>query len=179
MWQYLQVLSLRPAKATDAESVTEIRNAVAVDLTSRLGQGYWSKTIKVRKMRDKLSQWTADLSKPSYFVAESEGEPVGLVALSRRAPNFWRKSIWKEPLAEAVCVFDLNVAPGAQRLGVGTFIMQSIEEQAKDLGIRWIRLDCFEENPVSQAFYRKLGYEDRGRIIVGGVPLLMFEHEGG
>jgi ribosomal protein S18 acetylase RimI-like enzyme len=53
--------------------------------------------------------------------------------------------------------------------------MEGVEQLARERGIGWVRLDAYSENPISTAFYRAIGYEERAVIDVRGVELVLFE----
>ncbi len=77
----------------------------------------------------------------------------------------------------ALCVFDLAVWPELQKQGWGKAAMRFAEKKAKEMSLKWVRLDAFADNPNSVAFYKHIGYEERGLLIVGGVALVLFERK--
>ena len=58
----------------------------------------------------------------------------------------------------------LDVDPVARRLGLGTLLMQTAEEQMKLQGAAWMTLEVAENNTAARYFYRSLGFVTRGKI---------------
>ena len=61
-------------------------------------------------------------------------------------------------------VVTLDVDPVARRLGLGTLLMQTAEEQMKQEGAAWMTLEVAENNTAARYFYRSLGFVTRGKI---------------
>ncbi len=162
--------TVRLAADTDAESVRAIHAAVAEEVTSRLGQGYWSKQPKLERVREAIRKTNG-----SVYLLEDEKDVIGTVTVSTKPAHFWRKRMWREPDAPALCVYGLAVLPEKYRTGAGTQLMRFCESLARSLGLRYVRLDAFEANPASNGFYLSLGFEVRGSLVVGGVALTLYE----
>lgn len=166
-------LTYRPANGkADAEAVDHIHCQSSAEITARLGPGHWTHGSNVAGVRRSIRQ------RGVYLVARGE-ENVASFTVGGRFPRFWPPSLWQAPDAEALGVFGIAVLPPLQRQGIGTWVMRRIEDMARERGCRFVRLDAYEENPRSVAFYRKLGYQERGRLVVNGVPILCFETEVG
>jgi GNAT superfamily N-acetyltransferase len=112
-----------------------------------------------------------------YLVLAEDGKGVATFAVSEKMPRFWPPTMWRVPEAPALGVFELSVLPTHQRQGIGTWIMRAVEELAREQGYHFVRLDAYEVNPRSVAFYRKLRYDERGRVVVGNTALLCFEQD--
>jgi GNAT superfamily N-acetyltransferase len=164
------VRTVRLAADADAESIRAIHAAVAEEVTSRLGQGYWSKQPKLERVREAIQK-----SNTTVYVLEDDQHVIGTVTVSTKPAHFWRKRIWREPDAPALCVYGLAVLPERYRTGAGTQLMRFCESLARNVGLRYVRLDAFEANPASNGFYLSLGYEHRGSLVVGGVALSLYE----
>ena len=61
-------------------------------------------------------------------------------------------------------IVTLDVDPKARRLGLGTLLMQSVEEELKGEGITMMSLEVAEDNTAARRFYRHLGFVPCGRI---------------
>jgi ribosomal protein S18 acetylase RimI-like enzyme len=61
-------------------------------------------------------------------------------------------------------IVTLDVDPAARRLGLGTLLMQTAEEQMKQEGAAWMSLEVAENNIAARHFYRNLGFITRGKI---------------
>jgi GNAT superfamily N-acetyltransferase len=164
-------LTYRRAQPSDAAAIDQIRCASGEEITARLGQGHWSAVSNVAAVRQKMK------ARSVYLVLGEDGEAVATFAVSEKQPRFWPPTIWRIPEAPALGVFELSVLPTRQRQGIGTWIMRAVEELARAQGYHSVRLDTYEVNPRSAAFYRKLGYDERGKVVVGNTSLLCFERD--
>lgn len=64
-------------------------------------------------------------------------------------------------------VYYLAVAPDYQRQGIGTAIMQMVEESLAQMGCPKLNLQIRADNAEVQAFYESLGYDVEQRISMG------------
>jgi DNA-binding MarR family transcriptional regulator/GNAT superfamily N-acetyltransferase len=84
------------------------------------------------------------------LVARLDGKPIGCGALKRLdAKEGEVKRVW--------------TSPDARGLGVASRMMDSLEQLARDVGFRTIKLDTNRTLTEAQAMYRKRGYRTIGR----------------
>ena len=115
-----------------------------------------------RKVFPKPWGWDAFLSellKPysRVLVAHVEGKLVGYCVLWLFPPEAY--------------IANIAVEPSYQGMGVGTALMEKVEEICRDEGISSITLEVRASNRVAQSLYRKFGFE------VVGVRRAMY-HDG-
>ncbi|MFI5384886.1 MAG: GNAT family N-acetyltransferase [Fimbriimonadales bacterium] len=169
-------LSFELARREHAKAIESMRRASADDLTLKLGPGHWSGSNRIRSIRERIDCADPEaLRRTTLYVAGNEGEAVGSVAVSTFPPGFWKRSLWQEPKAVGLGVFNLVVFPEYQGMGIGRFLMEGVERLATVRNIPFVRLDAYTANPYSTDFYRHLGYDDRGSIEVRTVGLILFE----
>ncbi|MCP5056799.1 MAG: GNAT family N-acetyltransferase [bacterium] len=87
------------------------------------------------------------------FVAEEEGQPVGLisVALARR-PAFFAESLRGH-------VEHLYVLPEVRRSGLGRALVEAAFGWLRLAGATRVELEVARDNPEGQAFWEALGFE--------------------
>jgi [ribosomal protein S18]-alanine N-acetyltransferase len=61
-------------------------------------------------------------------------------------------------------IITIDVAPSERRKGLGRALMQAIEDRLAGGDLATIRLEVAVDNPQAQAFYRRLGFSNVGRI---------------
>lgn len=61
-------------------------------------------------------------------------------------------------------VTELFIVPAHRGRGMGTQVLQFVENTCRDLGIRALELQVEQDNVEAQAFYRKLGFNTHERI---------------
>lgn len=96
------------------------------------------------------------------FVADVDGNIAGLVEtkLAGRPPPH---SMLRPQLMATV---DIVVSPDHRRRGIGSALMRRAEGWAAEQGCTGVMLDMLRANGVALAFYRNLGYEDHGALLV-------------
>ena len=66
--------------------------------------------------------------------------------------------------AAALHIITIDVDPAARRSGTGRLLMQWMEERARALGSRSMRLEVCETNLGAQKFYENFGFKVTSRI---------------
>jgi ribosomal-protein-alanine N-acetyltransferase len=64
----------------------------------------------------------------------------------------------------ALHIITIDVDPAARRSGTGRRLMQWMEERARTLGSRSMRLEVSETNEAAQRFYEDAGFKVTSRI---------------
>jgi len=62
---------------------------------------------------------------------------------------------------KAGAVYTLDVHPGYRRKGIGSKLLQGLEEELAHLGAQAIRLEAALDKPGAVELYRKAGYRER------------------
>lgn len=91
-----------------------------------------------------------DAPNTMFFVARTEGRPLGCVALVDEGSYGEVKRLY--------------VTPEARGLGVARALLGELEQTAKDIGLRRLRLETGHALAAAVALYRSVGYADRGRF---------------
>lgn len=63
---------------------------------------------------------------------------------------------WPLPIAY---IYEIQLEPSVQGKGLGSYLMDLLEQWAHRYGVRKLMLTCFQSNTAALAMYRKLGYE--------------------
>lgn len=100
------------------------------------------------------------------FIAERDGEPLGLAIAQRGyATDMGLRGLY---------ITELFIDEEARGQGVGRSLMQAVARQARDFGGRWVGWDVSIDNEPARAFYDKLGArcrEDVRMMILQGEAL--------
>jgi GNAT superfamily N-acetyltransferase len=101
---------------------------------------------------------TSSSDDPAIFVAEIDGQVVGLVHV-RSMEDYYRR----RPHGH---VADLVVAQTAEGMGIGKRLLEQAEMWARGQSFDWLSIAVFEENVRALALYEKVGYrKDITRLI--------------
>lgn len=161
------MLKFRDATIDDAPAIAALQNAAAGALTARFGEGYWSALVTERSAV--LAQRHARVR------VGREGKRI--LTVLRLAP--------KKPWAIDVSYFTavkrplyltgMAVAVTHQGKGLGRLAL----EDARQTALAWpadaIRLDAFDAEAGAGEFYAKCGFQERGRVVYRGDPLVYYE----
>jgi GNAT superfamily N-acetyltransferase len=132
---------IRPPRPTDSAAIAS--------LMGELGYPAWPDEIPPR-----LKELALDAKSSAVWVAELDGEAVGIVT-ARQFPAIHQST-------PVVWLTVLVVAERARGRGVGTRLVNEVEEWARDQGARRIALTSALHREEAHDFYRRLGYEHTG-----------------
>ncbi len=139
------------------------------DLAARSLEESWD------RRRAAYATW---LVEPDAFVlvAERGGEPVGY-ALVQIVDGFHSFG----PDERIASVETLSVVPEARGRGVGSALMDAVERELAEVGVRRLKLAVVEGNEEASRFYAGRGLSTVSHVLVGRVsasPLEPREHAG-
>lgn len=163
----ISAVTIASATAEDAAAVAAVRNTAAEQLTSEHGRGHWSGFISEQGVLRGI-----DASR--VLVARAGAQVVGTLRLATKRPwaidpNYYASS--RRPLY----LVDMAVAPGTQRQGVGRQLLDAAMRTARGWNADAIRLDAYDHAAGAGTFYEKCGFQEVGRVIYRGVPLIYYQ----
>lgn len=135
-------------------------------------QGYhnWDPPYPLERMRVEAT------SREIYLVTDGD-EPVATYTVTTTMPHPYPPAIFA-PGVRALYLNRLAVIPSRWRGGLGKRCMDDVEARARDLGCPVVRFDAFRDNDAVLAFYRRLGYVERGPFVVEKIiPVVCMEKE--
>ncbi|RMD58880.1 GNAT family N-acetyltransferase [Candidatus Parcubacteria bacterium] len=92
-----------------------------------------------------LTELLRDFGRMSFYVYKSGGRIVGVAALEVEGEERGR-------------IHWIYVLPGHQRRGIGTALVRYVEQKAKEIGLKRLRLLTVGQADWAVSFYKKLGY---------------------
>lgn len=124
----------------------------------------------IHSMKEKgIDQWdelypnsaviAADIAAGDLVVGEEDGKLILTFAVNRDCEEEYDACPWQYPDDPYIVVHRLAVNPKYHRLGVAKGAMEFLEKNAKEKGIKTIRLDTFCGNPAGAALYENLGFK--------------------
>ena len=155
------------ATQEDAADLTALNAAAATDLTTRFGEGHWSRAGIVRRVEG-----------PTKFVrvrvCRERGRVVTSLRLQTKKP--WAIDVsYFTPVRRALYLTGLVVDVKQQGSGLGRKALEDAAEVARAWPAEAIRLDAYDAAAGASDFYRRCGYVERGRVSYRGVALVYFE----
>jgi ribosomal protein S18 acetylase RimI-like enzyme len=122
----------------------------------------------------------ADLALARHFLEErlSRNESVIFLALADSIPvaealGFTQlyHTFCSTAAAPILVLYDLFVAPGGRRRGVGRSLMEAAHRYARDAGVQRVVLSTAHDNLKAQGLYESLGYQLDTAFRVYELPL--------
>ena len=108
-----------------------------------------ARASSLRDIERALGQGLATPNHFLYHILRVEG------AIETRLGYLW---IEVDPQKKRCFIFDIFLQPEFRRQGWGRQVLELLETQMKQQGIRRIGLHVFGNNTIAQDLYRKLGY---------------------
>lgn len=135
------IITIRRAKLEDYEALMKLYNGfVGGDRYSKGDQDSFKKVLNSTSNK--------------IYVAEDEGKLIGFIAFSKRDVVRYPK-----PILE---LDELFIAITYQKHGVGSRLMDQMEQDAKTMNCHAIFIESAYQHKPAHKFYEKLGYENYG-----------------
>lgn len=108
-----------------------------------------------------LERVTKDIDQREVYIALEGSEIIATVTAALQPTVPYQKPRWKDNRADALYVNRLAVKPDRQGRGLGSWLTKKMEDRARDLEVRFVRLDALADNEPLNFFYERAGYEAR------------------
>jgi len=125
---------------------------VLTDLAMRAKASWGYDEAFMEACREELTMTPARMAAWQVWVAETDGEAAGMIALN---------------LTQGAEVEDFFVEAGLQGQGVGRALMDVLLEACRTAGVTTLEVDA---DPNAEGIYAKLGFSTVGRSPSGSIP---------
>jgi GNAT superfamily N-acetyltransferase len=142
-------VNVRRAQLADAAVAAEILDE-ATAYVSTLGFEQWP----VPFPQDELAH---RIERGELYMVDVDGEPAATLTLLWDDPAFWGN---RPP--DAVYLHKLAVRRAFAGRGLGSAIVEWVDEHAASAGREFVRLDCQRDDAGIRTYYERLGFEHRG-----------------
>lgn len=164
------MITLRPARSTDAARIVATRDALAT----------WQDTAGIDQWRPgevSIDEVHDQIGRGEWFVHEIDATAAALVRVVWSDPTFWDDLVEPDDSC-AGYIHGLMVPRSHAGRGFGRDVVGWAERHIADHGRRFARLDCGADNTRLRSYYRSLGYSDRGvRDIAPWGGIARLEHD--
>jgi GNAT superfamily N-acetyltransferase len=160
-------MRFRDATKDDVAAIAGLQNAAAGALTARFGAGHWSSLVTERSAT--LAQRHARVR-----VGRSDKRILTVLRLAKKKP--WAIDVsYFTPVKRPIYLTGLAVSVAHQGQGLGRQAIEDACEIARSWPADSIRLDAYDAPAGAGDFYLKCGFQERGRVVYRGDPLVYYE----
>lgn len=142
--------TVRRACVADARAMTELARAAYTPYVTRIG----------REPAPMVADYVSAVRKDEAWVAEEDGRTVGLLVL-----RYYKDHVLLDNVA---------VSPDAQKLGVGSALLELAEDNARSAGVSEVRLYTNVAMTENLAYYPRHGYRETHRALQDGYQRVFF-----
>lgn len=160
-------LEIRAARTTDLDVVLSILEEAAWWLVSRDIDGWRPDSFSRQRIADRIEGG-------EMYLAELAGHTCGTFALQ------WSdEETWGDVPENAGYVHGLAIRRAFAGRGLGRELLRRAESAAAWSGKKCLRLDCEAGNRALDGYYERAGFAYRGRVVVRGLGVSLYEQEVG
>jgi GNAT superfamily N-acetyltransferase len=159
--------SLARVEPEDIELAHGLVAACGRALRERLGLRHWDPPYPRERMLEEA------MTREVWLVRDGAAAVATFTLGADPIPRY-PDSVF-DPAIPSIYVNRLAVAPPRWGAGIGRFCMREVEQRAKAVGARAVRLDSVSAHARGLVFYRRLGYEERGPFVVATHDVVCFE----
>ena len=142
---------MRFDRMTQSEFETFINISMEDHMRSQILAGNWTEENAPRNMENMRQQVLPDyLETPDHYFYSIKDEKSIIGGL-------WF-AIHNSIVRRSIFVIDIQIYEEFRRKGYGSQTFEFLEEKARELGVKKIRLNVFDHNKPARAMYEKLGY---------------------
>lgn len=155
---------IRQAVAAD-EPVVEEMLLEAARWVDALGVVMWEEG---ELRRERIAD---DIAAAEFFIAEMDAAPAGAIRFQLRDLLFWPDI----PQEESAFVHRLVVRRAYKGQGLSTALLGWAADRARELGRRFLRLDCDAHRMKLRALYERFGFKLHSHRQVGSYYVARYE----
>jgi GNAT superfamily N-acetyltransferase len=106
----------------------------------------------------RVSSWIRDGE--ATVAVDSNGDVHGYAITGSFPPPYMDPIVAKRAVEDAYYVYTVASRMRPESRGAGRSLIMWAVEQARALGVTYLRLDCWSENAPLRAYYENLGFEE-------------------
>lgn len=160
-------LEVREARTTDLDAVMSMLEEAARWMIRPGIEGWTPGAFSRRRIADLME------SGEMYLIL-LDGKPVGIFALQ------WSdRETWGNVPDDAGYVHGLAIRRDFAGMGLGLEMLRRTEHMVYRAKRECLRLDCVADNEALNEYYRRAGFGYRGRAVVRGLAVSLYEKRVG
>jgi ribosomal protein S18 acetylase RimI-like enzyme len=167
MAEAFEELEIRVARIADLDTAMSILEEAARWMVRRGIEVWTPNSFSRRRIADLIESG-------EMFLAVLDGRPVGTFTLQ------WSdRETWGDVPDDAGYVHGLAINRNFAGTGLGRELLRRAEQMVSRAKREYLRLDCVADNEALNAYYRRAGFGYRGRAVVSGIAVSLYEKRVG
>ena len=167
MAQAFERLEIRVARIADLDTAMSMLEEAARWMVRQKMEGWTPEGFSRRRIADLVENG-------EMYLAVLDGRPVGTFALQ------WEdRETWGDVPDDAGYVHGLAIRREFAGIGLGRELLGLAEQMVSRSEREFIRLDCVADNEALNGYYRRAGFSYRGRTVVRGLAVSLYEKRAG
>jgi ribosomal protein S18 acetylase RimI-like enzyme len=160
-------LEVREARIADLDAVMSMLEEAARWMIRRGIEGWTPGAFSRRRIADLMESG-------EMYLALLDGKPVGIFALQ------WSdRETWGNVPDDAGYVHGLAIRRDFAGMGLGLEMLRRTEHMVYRAKRECLRLDCVADNEALNEYYRRAGFGYRGRAVIRGLAVSLYEKRVG
>ena len=161
---------IRPAVSGDAEDILDVSDEATEWLVQHGMSEQWgaeppsSEPVFVAR----VSSWIS--SGEAVVAIDSNGDVHGYAVTGCFPPPYMDPTVAERAVEDAYYVYTVASRMRPESRGAGRSLLMWALEQARALGVTYLRLDCWAENARLRTYYENLGFEECDTYVDEGWP---------
>ena len=147
-------ITIRPATPTDIETIVDFSRRLNEEDPSFTGDFHFDTAL----VRTALAQFLAQPSLGRAWLVDDGTTPIGYVVLTF---GFSLESQGQDGIID-----EIYLAANYRGQGIGTQLLEFVETEARQSGLKKLYLEVERANTRAQKFYEQHGFEDHHRYLM-------------
>jgi GNAT superfamily N-acetyltransferase len=151
---------IRPARPGDAEQILAVSDEATGWLVGHGLSDQWGDELPSADAPfvSRVSGWIRDGE--ATVAADASGEVQGYMVSGCFPPPYLDEEIARRAVRDAAYVYTLASRMRPESRGAGRALLAWATARARELGVAYLRLDCWADNPALRAYYENLGFAE-------------------
>lgn len=149
---------IRPADAQDARQILDVSDRATMWLVkSGLGQQWGEHPPSSEEAYvGRVNMWAREGE--AMVAVDSAGTIQGFIVAGTYPPPYLDREVATRAVEDAAYIYTMVSRMAGQSHGVGRALLVWASDWSKRLGVKYLRLDCWADNPGLRVYYQRAGF---------------------
>lgn len=156
----IETWRVRPAEAGDAARILSVTDEAAAWLVDHGLSDQWGEEPPSSEPSfvSRVSDWVRDGQ--AMVATDVHGDVHGYAVSGDFPPPYLDETVARRAVEDAYYVYTVASRMTPASRGAGRALLEWAADRARALGVTYLRLDCWADNPHLRAYYEVLGFAE-------------------